>query len=336
MNSFNKNSVHFLFAAVIIFFGGLPVLSGGTPIDGNLLFTSLLVIFMCAIVFYFYYLFLIPKFFFANRIRLFWLISIAFTIIFPLIWISFFHFMWKITGNAHLKGGTVWLSMFLYIILFMMFSGFFRFMLEWFKDYKKKQELEKQNIISELALLRSQINPHFLFNTLNNIHTFAYIDVDKTAYSIEKLSDIMRYMLYESDAEKVLLEKEINYIKSYIELINIKFKERDYVHFEISGELTGKFIAPMIFIPFVENAFKHGKKKTQHPGIEIVLDVKSDNLSFSVSNNLPQNINEESENGGIGLANIKRRLELLYPEKHKLEITETKEKFVTNLIISLS
>jgi len=167
MNSFNKNSVHFLFAAVIIFFGGLPVLSGGTPIDGNLLFTSLLVIFMCAIVFYFYYLFLIPKFFFANRIRLFWLISIAFTIIFPLIWISFFHFMWKITGNAHLKGGTVWLSMFLYIILFMMFSGFFRFMLEWFKDYKKKQELEKQNIISELALLRSQINPHFLFNTLS-------------------------------------------------------------------------------------------------------------------------------------------------------------------------
>jgi len=159
MKSFNKFILHLLFGVIIIFFGGLPIFAGNNSTSADLLITALFIIIMCAFVFYLFYTFLIPRLFFAKRLRLFWIITISFIVVFPFIWTYFFKIMRLLTANELLRGGEFLLSAFLYVVLFTMFGGFFRFMIEWFADYKKKQELEKQNVISELALLRSQINP---------------------------------------------------------------------------------------------------------------------------------------------------------------------------------
>jgi two-component system LytT family sensor kinase len=130
----------------------------------------------------------------------------------------------------------------------------------WYQNQNIRMELEKENKNSEIALLRNQINPHFLFNTLNNIDTLIMKDQEQASDAVMKLSEIMRYMLYGSNTEYVPLSKEIDYLKSYISLQKIRFKNPDFAKFEITGNQNNKLIAPMLFIPFVENAFKHGAK----------------------------------------------------------------------------
>ena len=200
----------------------------------------------------------------------------------------------------------------------------------------QKSQLEKQNLKSELALLRSQINPHFLFNTLNNMHSLVYSDPDMTAFSIIKLSEIMRYMLNESSSEKVLLEKEIEYIKSYIALQNMRFSEKEFVKMNIVGDPSGIEISPMIFIPFVENAFKHGDKKKKDVGIDIKLEINDSNLLFEVCNYKRKIASQDIEkNNSFGIVNLKRRLELAYPNRHHLEIEDAKDQYITKLRIDL-
>lgn len=334
----SEKSLHIVFAIIIIFFGALPVFAGSTPVCIELIITAVLIILMCAFVFYFYYPVIIPKLFLKKHLLWFGIVSIGFLLLFPQVWVVFFTFLLKITGNKHLGGGKQLLPAFLYTILFMMFGGFFRFMQEWFHNYRNRQELEKQNIKNELAILRSQVNPHFLFNTLNNIHSYAHLDADITSFSIIKLSEIMRYMLYQSDKEFVFLENEVDYIKSYIALEKLRIKAKDFVKFVINGNIQGFRIAPMLLIPFIENAFKHGKKRGESPGIMINLDVSQNQLIFSVGNYKkdPNNDEDQPEKvSGFGLKNIKRRLELIYPDKHELEINETDTKFNITLILKV-
>ncbi len=212
----------------------------------------------------------------------------------------------------------------------------FRLAIDGISALVKKSQLEKQNLKSELALLRSQINPHFLFNTLNNMHSFTHTDPDKTAFSIIKLSEIMRYMLNEANTEKVLLEDEIEYIKSYIALQNIRFSEKEYVKFEIEGNFKGISVAPMIFIPFVENAFKHGDKRQKEFGIQVLLHISKEEIKFEVIN-LKRKIKSQEIEGksGFGLENLKRRLELAYPDKFNLNISDDGSKYITSLKIRL-
>ena len=192
----------------------------------------------------------------------------------------------------------------------------------YYKAQNQKDELEKQNKSSELALLKSQVNPHFLFNTLNNIDSLVVTNQEKASDAIIKLSDIMRYMLYDAMVDKVLLEKEINYIQSYIALQKLRIKHSDIIHFNVSGLCSGIRIAPMLFIPFVENAFKHGKK-TEKASINISLDCLPGVLLFIVSNQyIDKADHQKDKTKGIGLVNVKRRLELLYPEKYQLDIKE--------------
>lgn len=202
----------------------------------------------------------------------------------------------------------------------------------WLKNQRVKNELEKQNIKSELALLRNQVNPHFLFNTLNNIDTLITKDKEKASDSIIKLSEIMRYMLYEANSEKVPLEKEIDYLKSYISLQQLRLKKQNFVEFTIQGDYKGRTISPMLFISFVENAFKHGSKITDSPGIRIELIINKQNIQFKITNYFTDNKNKDKTEG-IGLSNVNRRLELLYPDKHQLKITKDKGKFKTYLLL---
>ena len=220
-------------------------------------------------------------------------------------------------------------------LVFSLYAFFTRFTLDWFQNQKQKADLINQNQASELALLRSQINPHFLFNTLNNIYSLVYKKSNEAPEAVMKLSSIMRYTLYDSNTDKVLLEKEVEYLKSFIELQQLRLKKENFVDFRINGNINNYTITPMLFIPFVENAFKHGNKNTPSPGIVITLIVEGEKIIFEVMNYLRTGraVNKDTV-GGIGLQNIKRRLDLLYKDKHKLDINTRDERFIVKLEIS--
>lgn len=206
----------------------------------------------------------------------------------------------------------------------------------WFIDQKQKAELESKNKISEMALLRSQLNPHFLFNTLNNIDALIMKDQQKASDAIIKLSDILRSVIYESD-EKVSIHKEIDYLNSFIDLQRLRLKDPNFVSFEIKGNCMKQKIAPMLLIPFVENAFKHGLKNVPSPGIKIILSCQSNSIIFEVTNQINDRIIQNKDAvSGIGLANTKRRLELLYPHHHELDIDKSDHQFIVKLQINTS
>jgi len=198
----------------------------------------------------------------------------------------------------------------------------------WLQSQQDKADLEIQNRKSELALLRSQVNPHFLFNTLNNIDTLIRKDPDKASDSVLKLSEIMRYFIYEATAEKVPLEKEIDYLRSFIELQRIRHKDPGTIRFRVSGSPGGVVIAPMLFIPFVENAFKHGIKSNRIPAITVDLLIQPRMIWFEVVNFVDTLHTQEKDVGkGIGLSNVIRRLELIYPGQHSLTIEEVEDTY---------
>jgi hypothetical protein len=219
------------------------------------------------------------------------------------------------------------------VIIIGIYAVLIRFMINWFEAQKLRDELINRQQASELALMRSQVNPHFLFNTLNNIYSLAYRKSDEAPEAIMKLSSIMRYMLHDSASPMVPLEKEIEYLKSYIELQNLRVKHPGFVSLRIDGNPAERIIAPMLLISFVENAFKHSSKN-HLPGILVHLDVREDQVDFEVINYVKKATNGQDEiTSGISLASIRRRLELIYPNKHKLLISEDSEKFSINLTI---
>ncbi len=208
-----------------------------------------------------------------------------------------------------------------------------RFSIDWFESQKYKDELIKERQAGEIALLRSQVNPHFLFNTLNNIYSLVYNKSDEAPEAVMKLSSIMRYMLYDSNTDFVPVANEIEYLNSFIELQQLRITQRKYVDIKVLGAMENRTIAPMLLIPFVENAFKHGDKNRE-PGIIIRLNLLDDRLIFTVENFLRKNnTNTPEDSGGFGLENIKRRLGLLYPDKHELKINLTDETFKIELTI---
>lgn len=214
-----------------------------------------------------------------------------------------------------------------------LFSGI-RLYSSWLKEQKHQQELEKQGLQSEMALLRSQINPHFLFNTLNNIDLLVFKDQQRASDSIVRLSEIMRYMLYESNADQVLLKKEIQYIESMVDLMRLRLVDPDFIQFQIQGKSKECMIPPMLLVPFVENAFKHGQKTGQAPGIVIKLQIRDDEYHFMVRNRIQEGFNTSKDStGGIGLSNVKRRLALLYSDNHRLDIQKEAHRFEIHLQI---
>lgn len=337
MIKFKPYKLQVIFIFIILFFSVLPIVSGVPKIDIYTLITLIIVTTLCAANFYIFYSFLIPRFFLNNRSKIFWIITVLFIIIYPVFWIMLFKLIYLISlKDIFLGGSRQLLSAFLYTVLFTTFSSSSRFIVEWFNNYEKRKELENKNIKSELDLLRNQISPHFLFNNLNNIHAYALVDPKITSDSIEKLSDILRYMLYEAKSDKVLLSREIDYLRSYSELINLKFKKRNFVKIEINGEPKKLKIAPMLFIPFVENAYKHGNKTDYFPGVQIKLIIDDDSIRF-ICQNIIRDIDmsvDSSQKGGIGLKNVKRRLDLLFNNKYSLHIENKDMKFIVKLHIS--
>lgn len=191
------------------------------------------------------------------------------------------------------------------------------------------QEIAAKQLQTELALLKAQINPHFLFNTLNNLYAMALRQEDPaTAQGIAKLSHLMRYVIYESDVERIELSREAEQIRSFIELQKLRFAEEDSirVEFETAGELERHLIAPMLLLPFVENAFKHGIRISRPSHVLLQLTVKDGAMRFVVENSFHgKQARSEDVNSALGLRNVRRRLELLYPDRHSLAIHEDED-----------
>lgn len=194
--------------------------------------------------------------------------------------------------------------------------------LVWFDEIKLKEELRRKNYETELALIKSQIDPHFLFNTLNNIDVLIGKDARLGSAYLNKLSGILRYMVYETGAERIALAREIAYLEKYIELQKIRSINPDYVNFLIDGEAGNLTVAPMLFFPFVENAFKHTENKKNAHSIRIKLLIEGTRLVFECENSYQANGSRSQSFGGLGNELIKKRLELAYPEKHRLEIND--------------
>lgn len=227
-----------------------------------------------------------------------------------------------------------WFNSLRLVIIISTYAFLIRLAIGWFETQKLKSELLLQNQMSELALLRSQVNPHFLFNTLNNIYSLVYKKSEDAPAAIMKMSAIMRYMLYDATTDKVLLEKEIEYLKSFIELQLLRTRQKDFVTMTIQGTIESHTIIPMLLIPFVENAFKHGNKNIIPPGIIINLNIEQNRIIFQISNYLRKNSNiSRDKSRGIGLNNIRRRLDLLFPGKHVLDIWEDQNMYHVKLIL---
>jgi sensor histidine kinase YesM len=203
---------------------------------------------------------------------------------------------------------------------------------KWINDVEKMHELQQTNLKTELEQLKSQVNPHFLFNTLNNLHVLTRTDPEKASQVILGLSDLLRYQLYDSAREKILLSKDIAFIYNLLSMEKLRKDDFNYeVHSE--GKIDGISLPPFLFIPFVENAIKHGASAAGHSYLKLNFRITPEHLYFYSENSKP--VTRKSSIGGIGLKNIKRRLELLYPDKHMLEIKEDDERYIVNLTLPL-
>lgn len=218
-------------------------------------------------------------------------------------------------------------------IIILLISGFIKLANSLLISEKQKKALENQRLNAELNFLKLQINPHFLFNTLNSIYSQAHLKSEQTEYSILKFSQIMRYVLYDSATEKIPLAKDLEYVRNYIDLQKLRISKNVTIHYGVTGNTDNLLIAPLLLITFIENAFKHGISYTIPSEIRIHIEVIHQTLVLSVGNAVT--ITREKGHGGVGLINAKRRLDVLYPGRYMLDVVENNSLYIVNLKIDL-
>lgn len=203
----------------------------------------------------------------------------------------------------------------------------------WYNEIKLKEMLKEKNFEMEMALVKSQLDPHLLFNTINNIDALILKDAVTASDYLNKLSDIMRFILYETKGDKILLSKEIEYMDKYISLQKIRTSNENYVDFKVTGNPGFKSIAPMVFIPFIENAFKHTTNKKIENAIIVNLNIKDETIQLICENKFDPKSMAPPLNSGLGNELIKKRLNLIYGGRHTLEVHKTNEQYSINLTI---
>jgi len=207
---------------------------------------------------------------------------------------------------------------------------------DWIFEKKRTEQLQKIQLRTELNFLKTQIQPHFFFNTLNNLYALSIEKSDKAPEMILKLSEIMQYVLYDAKEPKISLLKEINYINNYLELEELRFGKSVTYDLDIVGNIDDVFVPPLLFLPFIENCFKHGTKENDRMKVEINFEKISEQLVFSVKNNFNKNSTTIlNTKHGIGILNVKRRLKLLYNENYKLKTNIFEQEFDVNLKIPI-
>ncbi len=288
-------------------------------------------------LFYLNFLYLIPKFLDKKKYKFYALALVVAIIIFGLgkygLAVYFKALILQHETGKQVSFGSYFISSALTSIFFLFFSTALKFSVDWFLNERIQRDLENQRLSAELAFLKSQINPHFLFNSLNSIYSLAYQKSDTAPEAILKLSEIMRYMLYESNDNKVDLAKELQYLQNYIDLQKIRFGDKAFVNFKITGEVGDQKIVPLLLIAFIENAFKHGVANDPSSPICLRINLDGTHLHFYMENK-KHALNRDNE-GGIGLNNVKRRLDLLYPGKYNLTIDDKRDTYTCELSLVL-
>lgn len=324
-----------LFLWIPPLFGPGPSFSLGMIVSPHMqreLASNLLVI----VFFYLNTHILIPKFYFNKRYVTFFLLVFVIFLIVTLV-----PFL-TIPGSHRFPAPTPAPppGVFRSTILFEFGHNFFRFFVAAFFSYaitisSRWQKAEQEKLSAELSYLKAQINPHFLFNTLNGIYSLAIQKSDQTAPAIVKLSAMMRYIVSEAHFDFVSIEKELTYIRSYIELQQIRFGESVRVFLSIQQDMQMNQIAPLILIPFVENAFKHGVNAEENSSIKISIHIEKGRLHMEVFNNKVFIHKSAERKSQLGIKNTRARLQLLYPAQHTLQIVDTKDNFLVLLDLNL-
>jgi two-component system LytT family sensor kinase len=203
----------------------------------------------------------------------------------------------------------------------------------WVSEIRLKELLKEKNHEMEMALVKSQLDPHLLFNTINNIDALILKDAVKASNYLNQLSGIMRFILYETKTDQILLYKEVEYLEKYIALQKIRTSNQNYVNFSVTGVMGNKLIAPMVFIPFIENAFKHTHNKKLENAITIDIFVNDDNIRLLCANKFDPRPSARQPDSGLGNELIRKRLDLLYKGKHSLRVDKTNELYIIDLMI---
>lgn len=236
-------------------------------------------------------------------------------------------------------GDQLFINVLFNFIVFSLAMGY-GFTKNWIRNEKQRQQLKQEMLQAELNFLKAQVNPHFLFNVLNMAYASAAGNGDeRTAGIVEKLANLMRYMLYESNVDSIELTREIEYMESFIELQKMRLSAEieAAIKFCVTDECSGVRIAPLLLIPFVENAFKHGIRLDKPSDILIRLHVEAGVLSFRVENSVASAQHHLARKvGGVGLENVRKRLKLLYPSKHELQTVQKEDKFISSLRLTLN
>ena len=291
-----------------------------------------------AILIFFFYLnavILIPRLFYNKK----YIVYISLIMVFFAMYVSLMWFLWvnlTILGKGFTFDRHLFFSTFIFLFILACSIAYKTISDKVISDRLASQK-ETENLKTELSLLRSQVSPHFMFNVLNNMVALARKQSDQLEPSLIKLSSLMRYMLYETDEEKVSLEKETDYLQSYIDLQQQRFGKKVLINVKMCKADKVYYIEPMLLIPFVENAFKHGTGMIENAHIDIELKAENNMLNFTVSNQYdPSSIEIKDKASGIGLTNVRRRLQLLHPAKHTLSITKDNSLFTVSLQINLA
>ena len=244
--------------------------------------------------------------------------------------------MSKIMNKAPKNPFRLDFHLFMIMILVMVISTSLAMARRWQADAQTRERIEKQHIASELSFLKAQINPHFFFNTLNNIYSLTYSDIPVSREAILKLSRMMRYVLYDTLSDSVPLRQELSFLKDYIALMALRLHECTTLEFNEPAAGGDYRIAPMLLLPFVENAFKHGSSAMQHSRIVVDLKVGDSSLSLRVFNHIAhEKDGYQLDQGGIGLANTRKRLDLLYAGRHTLATREDPDERTYEVLLTL-
>lgn len=315
----------------LTFYGILlyPFIVGSRPAPTDLPVRLVLTV----VLFYFNYFFLVPKFLLRKKTINY--LGVCLLIIFGLVLLVRCIFPGQ-PGIAPMNQPPLrpYVMYSIGLCVPIVISTLLRIYTEWRKNEDLRQIVEKEKINSELQFLKTQLNPHFLFNSLNAIYSLSVKKSSDTSDAIINLSELMRYMLYEADKAAVPLHKELEYIQNFVKLQRLRLSDSENVTLKISGEDKGKTIPPLLFISFIENAFKYGTDFEGKTNVKINLSIREDSLQLYVMNKIGV-FKKKSKSSGVGLINIKNRLNLLYPDSHELIVENDGKTYEVSLLLKL-
>lgn len=334
--------LHTIFWSVTLISTGLQIIPsiGKTPVY-NIIWDYVIYAFSYIIVFYSFYFFISKKYLkkeYAKYLIIFgFLFTIFSSVIISIVYVLIVsNDLFTLSGNEFLIEYSKYLLLFLEAnFIFALSGSLIKIALLWYESMLEQKEIEKKMVTNELALLKTQINPEFLVSALIELKNRTEKSPDKAIYIIENLSEIMSYMLYETSADKILLDKEIKYIYSYLNLQRVRYSP-DIISFEVTGNTNGILVPPLLFMPFIENAFKYVDGFSQTPGIIINLDAGKNNLSFQIINHIKDNTDKNKSEDDFNLNSIKRRLDLLFGKNYNLEMVKENNKHPIKLNINFS